>query len=78
MGNSETPLRPGEREALEQLETYIASNADTESVTRATAINYLAEQGLERADARDRIKRLLLKGYLYEVDEDLRIPPRSG
>jgi len=77
MGNSETPITPGEREVLEQLETYVETTADTQPLTRESALTYLTEQGFERPEASDRIEQLLLKGYLYEVDEELRIPPRS-
>lgn len=41
------------------------------------AITHLVAQEMERADARVHIEQLLLKGYLYEVDDELRIPPRS-
>jgi hypothetical protein len=77
MGNPETPITPGERDVLEQLETYVETTADTEPLTRETALTYLSEQGFERHEASDRIEQLLLKGYLYEVGEELRIPPRS-
>ena len=76
MDNSRTPLGPGEREILEHLEAYVDASPDDESVTRETAVTYLTEQGFGRVEARDRIEQLLLKGYLYEVGEELRIPPR--
>jgi hypothetical protein len=34
------------------------------------------DQGAERADARAHIEQLLLKGYFYEVDDELRLPSR--
>ncbi len=51
--------------------------ADEESVTREDAIFYLVEQGIERTGAQVHIEQLFLKGYLYKVDDELRIPPRS-
>ena len=77
MKNSRTPIEPGERDVLDHLEASVDANADDESLTRETAISYLTEQGVGRVEASDRIEQLLLKGYLYEVGEELRIPPRS-
>jgi len=76
MRNPRTPIGPGERDVLDHLEAYVDANADDEPPTRETAVTYLTEQGVGRVEARDWIEQLLLKGYLYEVDEDLRIPPR--
>lgn len=77
MRNPRTPIGAGERDVLEHLEAYVDANADDESLTRETAVTYLTEQGFGRVEASDRVEQLLLKGYLYEVGEDLRIPPRS-
>jgi hypothetical protein len=76
MENSRTPIEPGERDVLDHLEASVDANADDESLTRETAISYLTEQGFGHVEARDRIEQLLLKGYLYEVGAELRIPPR--
>jgi len=77
MKNPRTPIGPGERDVLDHLEAYDDANADDEPLTRETAVEHLTEQGFGRVEASDRIEQLLLKGYLYEVGEELRIPPRS-
>lgn len=76
MSNSRTPLSPADRDALEQLEAYVKTAGDETVLTRETAVAHLVEGEFEQAEARERIEQLLLKGYLYEVDEELRIPPR--
>jgi hypothetical protein len=75
MRNSRRPIAPVEQEALDHREAYVDA-ADTESLAYETAITHLIEQGFQRSDASDIIEQLLLKGYLYEVGEELRIPPR--
>ncbi len=77
MKNPRRPIEPGEQDILDHLETYTDANADDDTLTRETAVTYLIEQGIGRVEASDRIEQLLLKGYLYEVGEELRIPPRS-
>jgi len=77
MKNPRRPLGPGERDVLDHLEAYVDANADDDLLTRETAVAYLTEQGIGRVEASDRIEQLLLKGYLYEVGEELRIPSRS-
>ena len=76
MRNQRTSLSPTERDTLEQLEQYVDATGDEEIVTRDDAVAYLRESGYERVEAIERIEQLLLKGYLYEVDDDVRIPPR--
>lgn len=79
MANARTPMNPGQRAVLDRLESY-AERRDADGLTWETALAHLEAleaDGVERATARDRIEELLLKGYLYEVDERLRIPPRS-
>ena len=75
MENSRTPLNPREEEVLEHLEQSL-DTADDETLTREAAVGHLVTQDFERPDAQAHIEQLLLKGYLYEVDEELRIPPR--
>jgi len=77
MPNSRRPIAPAEENVLDHLEAYLEELGETDSLTREPAITYLADQGIEPADARDIIEQLLLKGYLYEVDSKIRIPPRS-
>ena len=74
MSNSRTPLSPGQRAVLEHLEAHVESY--DEGFSWETAVTILADHDIEEAAARDQIEALLLKGYLYEVDEKLRIPPR--
>lgn len=76
MENSRTPINSSQEAALEHLERYLDTAGDDETLTGDDAVAYLTDQGIERADARAHIKQLLLKGYLYEVNEELRIPPR--
>ena len=77
MSNSRRPIESGEQDILDHLEAYIDANTDDDTLTRETAVTYLMEQGIGHVEASDRIEQLLLKGYLYEVGEELRIPPRS-
>lgn len=76
MENSRTPISSSEEAALDQLEQYLDTAGDDETITREDAVGHLMERGVERADAREHIEQLLLKGYLYEVDDELRIPVR--
>ena len=76
MKNSRTPITSDEEAALDHLEQHLDRASDDECLTREDAIAYLIDQGVERADAQTYIEQLLLKGYLYEVDDELRIPPR--
>ncbi|WP_283402369.1 hypothetical protein [Halorubrum sp. DM2] len=77
MANSRRPIVPAEEDVLDHLEAYLEELGDTDQLTREMAITYLAEQAIRPADARDIIEQLLLKGYLYEVGDEIRIPPRS-
>lgn len=76
MENSRTPINSSEEAALDHLEQYLAAAEDDESLAREEAVAHLMDEGIERPDAREHIEQLLLKGYLYEVDDELRIPPR--
>jgi hypothetical protein len=76
MENSRTPINASEKAVLAHLEQYLDTAGDDETLTREAAIAHLAQQEFERPDARAHIEQLLLKGYLYEVEEELRIPPR--
>ncbi|WP_144927855.1 hypothetical protein [Halorubrum salsamenti] len=77
MPNSRRPIAPAEEDVLDYLEAYFEELGETDSLTHETAITYLAGQGIEPVDARDILEQLLLKGYLYEVGDKIRIPPRS-
>ncbi|MFC6993807.1 hypothetical protein ACFQH3_20065 [Haladaptatus sp. GCM10025707] len=76
MWESRTPINSGEEAALDHIEQYLDTAENDEVLTREDAVNHLMEQGVERADARAHIEQLLLKGYLYEVDDELRLPSR--
>ena len=76
MRDSGTPINSSEEAALRHLEKYVDALPDDESLTREDAVAHLIEQGSERPDAREHIEQLLLKGYLYEVDDELWIPSR--
>lgn len=76
MWNSDTPITSSEEAALDHLEQYVDMRPDDEALTREDAVAHLVDQGSPRPDARDHIEQLLLKGYLYEVNDELRIPPR--
>lgn len=77
MGHSRTPLTSREEDALDYLEQYLNEPADDEHHGREDAVAHLTEHEFEPADARALIEQLLLKGYLYEVEDELRIPPRT-
>jgi membrane protein required for beta-lactamase induction len=77
MKNPRTLIGPGERDVLDHPEACVDASPDDEPLTRELAVAYLTAQGVERVEASDRIEQLLLKGYLYEVGEEIRIPPRS-
>lgn len=76
MENSRTPINSREEAALDHLEQYFDTAGEDVTLTREEAVAHLMEQGIERADARAHIEQLLLKGYLYEVDDELRLPSR--
>jgi hypothetical protein len=76
MENSRTPINSSEEAVLDHLEQYFDRVRTDETLTREDAVAHLMEQGVERADARAYIEQLLLKGYLYEVDDELRLPSR--
>lgn len=76
MRNSRTPITSSEEAVLDHLEQYLDTAGENATLTREDAVAHLIEQDIERADARAHIEQLLLKGYLYEVTDELRIPPR--
>ena len=76
MRDSGTPINASEEAALDHLEQYVNALPDDEDPTREDAVAHLMDLGSERPDARAHVEQLLSKGYLYEVDDELRIPPR--
>ena len=71
MRDSGTPINASEETALDHLEQYVDALPDDED-----PVTHLMDLGSERTDARAHVEQLLSKGYLYEVDDELRIPPR--
>ncbi|PSP59297.1 hypothetical protein BRC72_00070 [Halobacteriales archaeon QH_7_66_36] len=71
MRDSGTPINASEETALDHLEQYVDALPDDED-----PVAHLMDLGSERTDARAHVEQLLSKGYLYEVDDELRIPPR--
>lgn len=69
MGRSLTPLSPNEQVALDQLELC----GDEEIVVRERAVEQLIDAGFVAPAARDLIEQLCHKGYLYEIDDGLRL-----
>ena len=76
MEDSRTPINFGEKAALEHLGKYLDTAGDDGTLTREDAVTHLMDQGIERTDTRPHIEQLLLEGYLYEVDDELRLPSR--
>ena len=76
MENSRTPINSSEKAVLKHLEQYLDTADEDETLTREEAAAHLVRQEFERADASAHIEQLILKGYLYEVGDELRIPPR--
>lgn len=71
MRNDQTPLGPVEEAALERLRADYEPVAD--SFSRATAVDILGGIDIETSVAHNVLDRLLLKGYLYAVDDELHI-----
>lgn len=80
------PLPDWITEAYTLLSDHISHSATGDgqdqvlSVSREQAIDALCtsdEMGLERADAEHAITRLLERGYLYQVDTELRVTTPS-
>jgi hypothetical protein len=72
MRNSRTPLTQSTKDALEVLRPAIES-ADS-GVACSTAEDLLVDDGFTSADTNEVVAELLQKGYLYEVDDELRLP----
>ncbi|SEP10046.1 hypothetical protein SAMN04487948_11415 [Halogranum amylolyticum] len=46
---------------------------DDETITHDAAVDLLTAGGFERPEAQDLLEQLLLKGYLYEATDGLRL-----
>lgn len=71
MRNPPTPLSPNEEAALERLQQDYEPVSD--SFPREIAIDHLGDIDVDIDTAHKLLDRLLSKGYLYEVDNELRI-----
>jgi hypothetical protein len=71
MRHSQTPLTPREKAAFERLQVVVdGMDAGCRREVAATAV---AERGFETDEAVMLVERLLSKGYLYAVQDDVRI-----
>lgn len=70
MQNSSTPLTPSQEAALGLVMQGVD---DDETIAHDDAINLLTAGGFERPEAQDLLEQLLLKGYLYETTDGLRL-----
>lgn len=76
MSNSRTPLGPTNRKVLAHLEECVEARDDDVALTHEAAIDCLTDGEFEYTEATQQIEQLLLKGYLYEVEDEIRVPPR--
>jgi hypothetical protein len=72
MRNSSTPLTPSQQAALELITQGID---DDEMISHDAAVDLLTNGGFERPEAEDLLEQLLLKGYVYESTNGLRLTP---
>lgn len=70
MRNPPTPLNPREQDALDHLEE---SHGFEDSFSYNTATDELANAEFHTDEAQRLIEQLLLKGYIYEVNDQLRL-----
>lgn len=68
MANSQTPLTPREEEAFDRLGVVVG---ETEKRHREAVVAALADAGLPESEADSLLDRLLLKGYVYVVHDEL-------
>lgn len=72
MRNSRTPLSASAEEALDLLRPEIESTST--GLSRSAAASVLTDDEFVDDDATAVLTELLQKGYLYEVDGQLRLP----
>jgi hypothetical protein len=72
MRNSRTPLSASAEEALDLLRPEIESTST--GLSRSAAVSVLTDDEFVGDDAAAVLTELLQKGYLYEVDDQLRLP----
>ncbi len=71
MRNQQTPLGPIEEAALERL--YKEYEPVNDSFSRSIAVDTVTEIDLEASVVHNVLDRLLSKGYLYAVNDELHI-----
>lgn len=71
MRNPETPLSELEREAFEYVESLVSSTAG--DVTQGEVVSELEAHEFRIDEARDILDQLEMKGYVYVVDDVVRV-----
>jgi hypothetical protein len=71
MKNPPTPLTPRERDTLDRLEQWVDSRDDPKE--RNAIIEQITTEDINSATAQRLLNRLLSKGYLYELDDGIRV-----
>jgi hypothetical protein len=76
--NERTPLPSSAEEVLENIEELAGGGDPTPRINRQEAVHHLVdEKGYPKVEATEQIEVLLSRGYLYEVEGELRITPRD-
>jgi hypothetical protein len=70
MAGDPTPIPPFAEDALAALE---AARDDSTGLKERTALQTLENEGFSTADAEAALEILEMRGYLYRVDDELRI-----
>lgn len=71
MKNSPTPLTPREQDVLDCLEQWVEGRDDPKP--RAAVVEHITTEEISRTAAQRLINQLLSKGYLYELDDGIRV-----
>jgi hypothetical protein len=71
MRNPQTPLTPREEDAFERLQ--MDTDGTNGHYQRSDAVEAVATGRFEKDEAQVLIDQLLSKGYLYAVDDEIRI-----
>jgi hypothetical protein len=74
--NPRTPLSPTAKEALEILEEPIDNHGDGGCPREEAHQLLLDNEAFDQSRAERAIHQLLMRGYLYEVEEHLFVTPR--
>lgn len=68
MANSQTPLTPREERTLERVGAVVG---ERDTTGREAVVAALADPDLTEPEVQSLLDRLLSKGYLYVVDDEL-------